>query len=367
MSADVLQRLRDATAFKPKPPDLELALAHVPAATVGIPKPIDERVLRAMTTDDETFVIVVGAPGSGKSSLLTAAAREAAQPDKPPHPLPLKVPVSHYASIAPDVLVKAIAQALATELRGSLSDQEVQQLEAALATNIVKTHQPGGISGGSVTAGLPFLSATVSASLGQDLLTLITTPEWQGGGPVPSLLSLRDLAAAHAARLVVIFHDTDVWSVGDGQMAARARNFFSALRVLLDCDEITFLVAVQTHWTETSDGVGPHTSAARAEYRELAARVGVLLKVPQPASNQQARALMVAIINKRVEITLDDTPPAGGWAEALFTSDALELLAHRCRAKSIRQAIADIRDTFDHLAEMPDQISREHLLEAIEP
>jgi hypothetical protein len=34
--------------------------------------------------------------------------------------------------------------------------------------------------------------------------------------------------------------------------------------------------------------------------------------------------------------------------------------------KTIRLAIGDIRDAFDHLDEMPDQIDREHLLEVID-
>ncbi|HEX4036244.1 MAG TPA: hypothetical protein VHX66_17530 [Solirubrobacteraceae bacterium] len=366
MSRKILEQLRDATAFKPKPPDYELAIAHVPTGDVGIPQSIDERVLNAITTDDEAFVIIVGPPGSGKSSVLTAAARNAASPEEPPHPLPLTVPVAHHdGNLTAELLVKAIAQGLATEPRGSLQPDEIQRLEEALATTITTSHQPTSVSG-SITAGLPFLNATVGAGLGKDLVTLTTNAEWQGGGPGPSLLALRDLASAHGARLVVIFHDTDVWSVADRDMAARARSFFSALRVLLDCPEITFLVAVQTHWTETGANAAGHTAAARQEYQELAARVGAVLKIPRPRSQPQALDLMTAIINRRVQITLDDDPPGGGWTTALFTPAALELLAHRCRNRNIRQAIADIRDAFDHLTDMPDRIDREHLLDVID-
>jgi hypothetical protein len=367
MTQALWQRLYDAAAFKPRPPDYELATAHVRVGEVGIPKPIDERVLHAMTTDDEAFVIVIGPPGSGKSSILTAAARDAARPDSPPHPLPLKVPVAHHdVKLTAELLVRAIAQGLAHELRGHLSKAQTKKLELALATTISKTRQPGG-SSGSLTAGLPgVLSASVGGALGKDLLTLTTNASWQGGGPVNTLLSLRDLAAAHHARLVVIFHDTDIWSVADDDMAVRARSFFSALRVLLDCPEITFIVAVQTYWAETAGESQNTTNTARREYQALAELAGVRLDVPLPRSNPQALALITAIINRRVAMVLDtEDQPDGGWASVLFTPSALELLAHRCKSKSVRRAISDIRDALDRAEVMPEKLDREHLLDVI--
>lgn len=367
MSREILEELRARAAFKPKPPDYELAMAHVRVADVGIAHAIDERVANSMTTDDEAFVLVIGPPGSGKSSLLTASAAAVRSPDKPPHPLPLKVPVAHHtAEVTPELLVKAIAQSLAYELRGQLKDSDRRKLERTLATSIANVRQPGGLSG-SLSVVLPPVKASISAAMGKDLLTLTTNIDWQGGGPIPSLLALRDLAASYEARLVVIFDDTDVWSVGDENMAARARAFFSAVRVLLDCPEVSIIVSVQTHWTETSSNAGSRTNAARREYAELAERAGALLAVPLPASKVQGRKLMKAIIDRRVEIVLDQVPsPRGGWCKALFTADALDLLASRCLSRSIRRAISDIRDAFDHLDVMPDQIGRQHLIDVID-
>jgi hypothetical protein len=367
MNREILEKLRDATAFKPKPPDFELAIAHVHAADVGIPHAIDARVLNAMITDDEAFTIVIGPPGSGKSSLLAATASDAARREGLPVALPLKVPVAHHThSLTADLLVKGIAHTLAYELRGHLTATDRKKLEKALATRITTSRQSGGLSG-SVSAGLPGLKAVIGAAIGKDLATLTSNADWQAGGPVQTLLTLRDLAAAYNTRLVVIFDDTDVWSVGDQEMATRAGSFFSALRFLLQCPEVSILVAVQTHWTETGTTAEAATRTARREYRELSERVGARLHVPLPQSNTQARKLMAAVIDRRVEIALpSETRPQGGWSETLFTAEALDLLASRCFTKTIRLAIGDIRDAFDHLDEMPDQINREHLLEVID-
>jgi hypothetical protein len=367
MSREILQRLYQAVAFKPTPPDYELAIAHVRVEEVGIPRPIDDQVLHAMTSDDEAFVIVVGPPGSGKSSILTAAALNAGSPDTPPHPMPLIVPVAHYdGTITPDLLVRAITQGLARALGGHLKPKEIKKLDRALATSIARSRQSGGLTG-SISGGHPgVLTGTIGGAFGKDLVTYTTDPSWENGTPKNRLLGLRDLAAGHQARLVVIFHDTDIWSVGDDDMAARARSFFSALRVLLDCPEITFIVAVQTLWTEDPQAVTGKAAAARKEYRELAERAGVQLDVPKPLSDKQALDLVTAIINRRVENALDDLDaPKGGWAPVLFSPAALLLLAHRCRSRSVRLAITDIRNALERLEEMPDQIQREHLLDAI--
>ncbi len=367
MSSEILKRLHAARAFKPTPPDYELAIAHVPLAEVGIPHPIEGQVLHAMTSEDEAFVIVLGPPGSGKSSILTSAALSAASPDAPPHPLPLLVPVAHFeGNITPDLLVKAVTQGVARALRGHLKPSQVKKLDQALAITVTSYRQPGGLTG-SITAGHPgVLSATVGGAFGKDLVASTTDPSWQGGSPKDRLLSLRDLADAHKARLVVIFHDTDIWSVADSEMASRARSFFSALRTLLDCPEITFIVAVQSQWSEDPAAVSGVSAAAREEYRELAERAGIRLDIAQPQSDKQALDLMTAIIDRRAQLVLDDLAvPDGGWAAVLFTPAALTLLAHRCRTRSVRRAITDIRDAFERVEVMPEQIDREHLLEVL--
>jgi energy-coupling factor transporter ATP-binding protein EcfA2 len=289
MSRQILEMLRDATAFKPKPPDFELAMAHVRAAEVGIPHAIDARVFNAMSTDDESFTIVIGPPGSGKSSLLAATANAAARREGSPVVLPLKVPVAHHAQpLTADLLVKGIAQSLAYELRGQLRANDRKKLETALATTITAGRQSGGLSG-SLAAGPPGLKAVIGAAIGKDLVTLTSNSDWAAGGPIQTLLSVRDLAAAYDTRLVVIFDDTDVWSAGDQEMATRAGRFFSALRFLLQCPEVSILVAVQTHWTEAGPTPEAATQTARREYRELAERVGARLDVPLPRSKTQAR------------------------------------------------------------------------------
>jgi hypothetical protein len=66
VSQAILTLLRERTAFKPKPPDYELAIAHVPPGEVGLPNPIDQRVRDAMRSDDEAFTIVRAPPGRAR-------------------------------------------------------------------------------------------------------------------------------------------------------------------------------------------------------------------------------------------------------------------------------------------------------------
>jgi hypothetical protein len=54
VSQAILTLLRVYTAFKPKPPEYELAIAHVPLGQVGLENPIDDRVLEAMCSDQTT-------------------------------------------------------------------------------------------------------------------------------------------------------------------------------------------------------------------------------------------------------------------------------------------------------------------------
>lgn len=185
-------------------------------------------------------------------------------------------------------------------------------------------------------------------------------------GPHSGLVALGDIAAAHDARLVVIFDDTDTWSEGDEDMATRARDFFIALRALVDCPEVTIFVAVQDHWSSTDTPAGRNTEAARLQYRELAERSARILRVPRPHTREQARVLISAILERRMNLTLEQQePPNDGWCKALFTDEAVDLLAVRCLQRSVRQALADVRDAFDHSDVLPDRIDRQHLVDAM--
>lgn len=98
MSEEILTLLRDRAAFEPKPPDYELAHAHVPLAEVGLPDPIEDRVVAAMRSEDENAVLIVAPPGSGKSSLLAWASARAVELPEAPRVLPVYVPVGHHTA-----------------------------------------------------------------------------------------------------------------------------------------------------------------------------------------------------------------------------------------------------------------------------
>jgi hypothetical protein len=368
MSEQILTLLRERTAFKPKPPEYELALAHVPLDQVGLRDPIEQRVLGAMRAKDESFVLVLAPPGQGKSSLLAWAAWKAAESAGSPRVMPVYVPVGHHTAVIDTALiVRGAAEGLAYRLGPSLSKRQREVLEGALATAITVARQPSRLRAGLSLPPLHGLSANVAGELGGDLTTLLKQGGWQGG-PHSGLVALSDLARAHDAHLVVIVEDTDMWNIGDENMARRASGFFAAVRSLLGCPDVTLLAAVQSHWGAISplpERGAKYSAAARLQFRELRERTGRVLHVPAPTSHEQARALVRAVLERRMHITLEDEPPAGGWCELLFSADAVEILARRCLDRSLRQALADVRDTFDHHDVLPAQITRDHIVEAM--
>jgi energy-coupling factor transporter ATP-binding protein EcfA2 len=367
MSREILATLRDRAAFKPKPPEYELALAHVPLAEADFADAVEERVLRVMRAEDESFVLIMGPPGGGKSSLLAWSAGEVSRDDGKPRIVPVYVPVGHHAApIEPGLIVRGVAEGLAVRLAAHLKPRDRESIEKALAITITSRRQPTRLSAGLSMPLLHGLAANVAVELGGDLTTLVKQGGWQGG-PNAGLTRLADLARAKDARLVVIVEDTDIWSAGDENMARRAGAFFVAMRSLLDCPDITVLAAVQSHWgsLEPLTVEAKHTARARLQFRELAERAGRVLRVPEPHGGTQAHALLRAILERRIQITLDVPAPDGGWCDLVFASEAVELLAHRCLERSLRQALTDVRDTFDHHETLPDQITRDHIAEAI--
>jgi hypothetical protein len=367
MSNEILNRLRDRHAFKPKPPDHELARAHIRVGDIGLANPIDDRVIKAMTRSGEAFTIVIGPSGSGKSSLFAAAVQTIVTDlELTPTPVPLKVPVAiHSDPITVDLLVRGITQSLATTLGPSLAATELAKLEQNLSSTIAVTQQ-GPRTTSTLSGGL-VIKGELARDFGHDLITVTTRAEWKHGGPIAQLEAIYALAAGIDHQLVVIIDDTDIWTAGDDAMAARASRFFSSLRSIKDTPELRMLVSVQTHWTDITAGGSAATIAAHREYHELAERVETRLIVPQPRSQAEGETLITAVIERRIEIALEEMPaPSEGWAQTLFTAEALQLLGARCHSRSIRKAINDIRDVFDHLADMPEAIGVEHLVEVID-
>jgi hypothetical protein len=210
------------------------------------------------------------------------------------------------------------------------------------------------------------LTVQLAAELGGDLATVVKAGGWQSGAHA-GLVALADLARAKDARLVVVMDDTDIWSAGDENMARRAGEFFAAVRSLLDCPEVTLLAAVQSHWASTKSlpRGSDQTAAARVQFTELRGRAGWVLTVPAPASHDHARALVRAVLDRRIDITLEPPTPEGGWVDAAFSSGAIDVLAERCLQRSVRQCLTDVRDAFDHHAGLPPRIERDHIIEAM--
>jgi len=314
MSREILTTLRDRAAFKPKPPEYELALAHVPLGEIGFVDAIEDRVLRLMRAEDEGFALIMAPPGGGKSSLLAWSAGEVSGDDESPRIVPLYVPVGHHTvGIDPGLIVRGVAEGIAFRLAPHLKRRDRESIEKTLAITITTSRQPARLRAGLSAPPLHGLSANVALELGGDLTTLVKQGGWQGG-PHAGLVRLADLARARGARLVVILEDTDIWSAGDENMARRASAFFVAVRSLLGCPDVTLLIAVQNHWAshDSPAGATKHTATARLQFRELADRVGRVLRVPEPRGHAQAHSLVRAVLVRRMKITFDPPAPEGG-------------------------------------------------------
>jgi hypothetical protein len=140
-------------------------------------------------------------------------------------------------------------------------------------------------------------------------------------------------------------YDTDIWSAGDEDTARRAGEFFAAVRSLLDCPEVTLLAAVQSHWVSTGSLVpgSDHTAPARLRFTELRQRAGRVLTVPASTSHDHARALVRAVLDRRIEITLEPPTPESEWVDAVLSDGAIEVLAKRRRKRSLQQRVTDAR------------------------
>lgn len=367
MTQEILTLLRDKAAFKPKPPDYELAHAHVPLGEVGLPDPIEDRVIAAMRSEDESSVLIVAPPGCGKSSLLAWAGAEASTFPGSPRVLPIYVPVGHHTTrIDTAVVVRGVAEGIALKLAANLTAAERKTLEAGLAITITTARQPTRLRAGLSLPPIHGLGVQAAAELGADLATTVRAGGWQGGAHA-GLVALADLARAKDARLVVILDDTDIWSAGDESMARRAGEFFATVRSLLDCPEVTLLASIQSHWEggQSTASDAPHAAAARVQFSELRERAGRVLTVPVPTSPERARALIHAVLDRRIDITLEPPAPQGGWVDAVFGSGAIDVLAKRCLERSVRQCLADVRDAFDYHVDLPPRMERDDIIEAM--
>jgi AAA ATPase domain len=320
-----------------------------------------------MRSGDENSVLIVAPPGCGKSSLLAWSAAHASTLPDSPHVLPIYVPVGHHATPSDTaVIVSGVAEGIAIKLAANLKKREREELERALAITITTARQPTRLRAGLSLPPLHGLTLQLAAELGGDLATVVKAGGWQGG-PHAGLVALADLARAKNARLVVVMDDTDIWSAGDENMARRAGEFFAAVRSLLDCPDVTLLAAVQNHWASTKSlpRGSDQTAAARLQFTELRERAGRVMAVPLPASLDHARALVRAVLDRRIDITLEPPAPEGGWVDTVFSAGAIDVLAKRCLERSVRHCLTDVRDAFDHHAGLPPRIERDHIIEAM--
>jgi hypothetical protein len=167
VSNAILTLLRDKAAFKPKPPDHELAHAHVPLGDVGLPDPIEDRVIATMRSEDQKSVLIVAPPGCGKSSLLAWSAANASTLPAAPYLLPIYVPVGHHATRTGTALIaRGVAEGMAMKPAADLKKRERENLERALEITITTTRQPTRLRAGLSLPAPYGLSVQLAAQLG---------------------------------------------------------------------------------------------------------------------------------------------------------------------------------------------------------
>jgi len=118
-------------------------------------------------------------------------------------------------------------------------------------------------------------------------------------------------------------------------------------------------IAVQNAWLE-----GPEVLD---EVIAICERAVTVAAVPRPESEPHARRMVEQIIDRRIDLNIDEGALGRYPAAALFSSEALDVLGHVLfKEGNVRAPLSKIRDVLDRHAEaLPDKISEQHVLDVL--
>jgi hypothetical protein len=355
VSASALQALYDNKAFKSAPSLWELAQTHVDFASVGFASPPEPRLLSGLGVA-EGVSLLSGPFGSGKSSVLAHIALALAGTLSPERPdltfLPIFVPV---VAVREKLDIERFGQGAIREvllaIGSALSKEYRDKLEQGKAKRVLR-QATGAVFNARLAAKLFDSGADVGFRLAGDVATIVDEQSLDSSGGIKTL---GDIARANGRELVLFVEDTDAWAFEEGEGRERARAFFGGVGRRLTSDvDVAVAIAAQTHWFKDDP---------LAEVQRLAERAMTIAEVPKPSSLQQARTLVEAILDRRIEISLEGTPPR---ATDLFSAEVLDALGHEVfETGSVRVPLTKVRDVLDHADVLPEMIEMDHLLESL--
>jgi AAA ATPase-like protein len=351
MTSELWRELYDQQAFKPAPSLWELAEAHVPFSELGARQAPEPRV-RSGLEEGDGLALLVGAPGSGKSSVLAyvAARLAGSRSDAGRLYLPVFVPVAARPEASDlDLFGRGVALEVLLALREQLPKAARERLERQLAEQVSRQRTPPQFNA-RLAARIPGLSSEAGVKFAGEIVTLAGRERLDNYG---GLRSLGDLARAHGHELIVLVEDTDAWSsIPSGPEVAEAF-FAGVLRPLASDADVAVGVAVQPRWEELP---------AFAELKERAVAAVPMPPVPRPP---RATRVVAAVLERRVRRAVGAEVAGEDVIERLLTPDGLETLASEMIERgSLRAPLARLRDTLDRFADgLPERLDREHFLE----
>lgn len=356
MSQTPLMALYENKAFKPAPSLWELALTHVDLATVGFPATPESRMLSGLVTA-EGVSLLRGPSGSGKSSVLAHVAKTLAGQPTPDRAdlafMPIFVPtvpdrerldIEVFGQGAIREVLLAIGNTLPREYRDKLMQGKASRVMRQVTGAVFNTKVAGKLFGSGAEVGL---------RLAGDVTTLVDERGLDSSGGVKTL---GDILRANGHELLILVEDTDAWALDDDIGQERARAFFGGVARPLASDvDVAVAIAAQAHWFEDTP---------LPELAQLAERAVTIADMPRPQSEHQARALIEAVLDRRIQVSLG--ADLGTSASGLFSTEVLDALGHDVFATgSVRRPLTKVRDLLDRADVLPPVVGMEHLLESL--
>ena len=359
MSAEILRQLSDGKAFKPAPSLWEMADAHVPFAELGF-EPAPEPQVRRGLVEGTGLVIVSGESGSGKSTTLasvTASLAGELTAIGERRYLPVVVPVAGRAEATRnlDAFGQATIREVLAAIHDSLTPDQQKRLVRALGDAVTRQHTGARFNARAAATLFGLVEAGAGLQLGNDVVSVVGKDLLDGRG---GLKTLGDICRSRGFELIVCIEDTDAWAQSD--RAQDAQDFFSSVaRPLANDVDIGVAIAVQNAWLE-----GPEVLD---EVIAICERAVTVAAVPRPESEPHARRMVEQIIDRRIDLNIDEHAVGQYPAAALFSSEALDVLGHVLfKEGNVRAPLSKIRDVLDRHAEaLPDKISEHHVLDVL--
>ncbi len=333
MSAELITRLVNIAAFRPRSRLWELHELHVPLDELADNRVYEQRAIARLTGG--ACVAVLGPSGAGKSSMIAWTCYQ--------------LPASHFALQIPITGVEdpgsvgEIARlALSIALDEVMLDATAQDaLKQSRATSQSTVRTPTRLASAKLGGGAIPAEVSLNVSSLREEFTQNRLPGDHllalNGQLIPTLIEA-------GMTPIFVFDDTEA-TVGGADDRQRAEAFFAGpLSAFVDQVDAPMIVAVQMHLIDGS--------------RAFARLAPGLEMITIPLLKDHARAAVAAILLKRLEQVASDTPLA-----AILDGTALDALAefYRHSGGDLRRVLAAAHEAAEHAAaDQAEQIGASH-------